>query len=69
MFGMPGWLEIAVVVLLILLLFGGATRLPKLARSMGQSIKEFQKGKSETLDDEDEEESNSNKKVSEGKDK
>jgi sec-independent protein translocase protein TatA len=38
-----GPLEIGLIVLVILLLFG-ASRLPKLGRSMGQSIKGFKKG-------------------------
>ena len=33
------------IILVILLVFFGAKRLPELARSLGQSIKEFQKGK------------------------
>jgi TatA/E family protein of Tat protein translocase len=39
-FGMP---ELLIVLAIILLLFG-ATRLPKLAGSMGRAVKEFQKG-------------------------
>jgi sec-independent protein translocase protein TatA len=35
------------IVLLVLLLFFGATRLPKLARSMGQAGKEFKEGMKE----------------------
>ena len=38
-----GWLEVVVVVAVIFFLFG-ATRLPKLARSIGSARKEFQKG-------------------------
>jgi len=38
-----GWGEILVVLFLILLLFGGK-RLPELARSMGQAVKEFKRG-------------------------
>ena len=38
-----GPLEIVLVLLVLLLLFG-ATRLPKLARSMGQAGKEFKAG-------------------------
>ena len=46
MFGMPGWAEAVVVVLVILLLFG-ARRLPDLARALGQSLNEFKKGRDE----------------------
>lgn len=46
--------ELIIVLLIVLLIFGG-TKLPKLARSMGQASKEFKKGLSEgTADDEDE---------------
>ncbi len=38
-----GWLEVLVILAVIFLLFG-ATRLPKLARSLGSARKEFQKG-------------------------
>lgn len=38
-----GPMEIVIILLVILLLFG-ATRLPKLARSMGEATKEFKKG-------------------------
>ena len=49
-----GPLEIGLIVLVILLLFG-ATRLPKLGRSMGQSIKWFKLGlNDEVVDDEEE---------------
>ena len=43
-----GPLEIGLIVLVILLLFG-ATRLPKLGRSMGQSIKGFKQGLNEEV--------------------
>jgi sec-independent protein translocase protein TatA len=42
-----------IIVLVILLLLFGATRLPKLARSMGQSAKEFKTGLKEGAKDED----------------
>ena len=45
--------ELIIVLLIVLLLFGG-TKLPKLARSMGQASKEFKKGLSEGAEDEDE---------------
>jgi sec-independent protein translocase protein TatA len=48
-----GPLEIGLIVLVILLLFG-ATRLPKLGRSMGQSIRGFKQGLNEEVVDEDE---------------
>jgi sec-independent protein translocase protein TatA len=48
-----GPLEIGLIVLVILLLFG-ATRLPKLGRSMGQSIKGFKQGLNEEVADDDE---------------
>ncbi len=38
-----GPLELIVLLLVVLLLFG-STRLPKLARSMGEASKEFKKG-------------------------
>lgn len=46
-----GPLEIGLIVLVILLLFG-ATRLPKLGKSMGQSIRGFKSGLQEDPDDE-----------------
>jgi sec-independent protein translocase protein TatA len=39
----PGGGELIVILLILLLIFG-ATRLPKLARSMGQAGKEFREG-------------------------
>ncbi len=48
-FGMPGYSEMVVIVLVILLLFG-AKRLPELARGLGKSIREFKKATSEVED-------------------
>jgi sec-independent protein translocase protein TatA len=44
--GMPGGPELIIILIVILLLFG-STRLPQLARGMGKSINEFKKGLSE----------------------
>lgn len=43
---MPGGMEIVLIVLAIFLLFG-ASRLPKLAKSLGQSRKAFKEGMEE----------------------
>jgi sec-independent protein translocase protein TatA len=52
--GMPGGAEMLVVLFVLLLLFGG-TRLPQLAKGLGQSIREFKKGVSQITDDDTEE--------------
>ena len=44
--------ELIILLVLVLLLFG-ATRLPRLARSLGQASKEFKKGVSEDPQDEE----------------
>jgi sec-independent protein translocase protein TatA len=44
-----GFWEIVILLVVVLLLFG-ATRLPMLARSLGQSIVEFKKGVKEIPD-------------------
>ncbi len=44
--------ELLILLVLVMLLFGAA-RLPKLARSLGQSSKEFKKGMSDGAADED----------------
>ncbi len=53
--GSIGAPELLIILLVLLLLFGGA-KLPKLARSLGEASKEFKKGveqsdKEETKDD------------------
>ncbi|MCP4566806.1 MAG: twin-arginine translocase TatA/TatE family subunit [FCB group bacterium] len=47
-FGMPGTWELCVIALIALLLFG--TRLPKIARGLGQSVVELRKGFREVED-------------------
>ena len=46
MFGLPVGPEVLVIVLIAILLFG-ANKIPQLARSSGEAIGEFQKGKQE----------------------
>lgn len=43
--------ELLIVLVVVVLLFG-STKLPKLARSLGQAQKEFKEGQRESLDDE-----------------
>jgi sec-independent protein translocase protein TatA len=50
--GSIGAPELIIVLVIVLLIFG-STKLPKLARSMGQASKEFKKGLDEGADDED----------------
>lgn len=51
----PGWVEMLVIALVILLLFGN--RLPSVMRSLGRGVVEFKKGLSDQGDDEREEKS------------
>ena len=39
---MPGFGELLIILLIILILFGGS-RIPEIARSLGQAMKEFRK--------------------------
>ena len=55
---MIGTPELIIVLIVILVLFGGA-KLPKLARSLGQAQKEFKDGLSDGLEDENEKDSSS----------
>jgi sec-independent protein translocase protein TatA len=60
--GLPGGPEVLVVLLILVLLFG-ANKIPKLARSTGQAMGEFRRGREEIeeelsqMDDEEEEDS------------
>ena len=51
-FGMPGPTEMIIVLVICLLLFGGA-RLPSLMRNLGASAREFQKGVREGSDEDE----------------
>lgn len=57
-FGMPGPLEMMVIAVIVLLLFGN--RLPSVMRSMGRGIVEFKKGV-QGIEDEVENAGNANK--------
>lgn len=46
LFGVPGGMEMMVILLIAVLLFG-ANKIPKLARSTGEAMGEFQKGRTE----------------------
>jgi len=50
MFNMPGHFEILIIVLVILLIFGGK-RIPELARGLGKGIREFKDGLKHVEDD------------------
>lgn len=50
---MPQGAEWIIVIVLVLLLFGG-TQIPKLARSLGQAQKEFKQGLKEGAADDEE---------------
>ena len=45
---MLGWTEILVILVIVLLLFGGK-RLPELAKSLGVGIREFKKASQEVV--------------------
>ncbi len=63
LFGSFGGQEILVILVLVLLLFG-AKRLPELARSLGQGIKEFRKSVKEISEDSESEDPGSGRKSS-----
>lgn len=44
--GMPGGMELVVIILVVVLLFGGK-KIPELMRGLGSGIKEFNKAKSD----------------------
>jgi sec-independent protein translocase protein TatA len=47
---MLGWMEIALVALVVLLFFG-ARKLPQIFRGVGEGIREFKKASRDTTDD------------------
>lgn len=59
MIGGIGPLEIGIIALLIILLFG-ADKLPKLARSMGEAVNEFEEAKNKMNDNENKDEEKKN---------
>lgn len=46
LFAVPGGAELVIILLIVILLFG-ATKIPDLARSTGQAMGEFQRGREE----------------------
>jgi len=61
-FGMPGWLELTIVGIVALIIFG--KRLPEVGRSLGQGIVEFKKGVAGVKDELDKAEQEADKQVS-----
>jgi sec-independent protein translocase protein TatA len=58
--------QIVVIVLLVLLLFGGR-KIPELMRGVGQGMKEFKKATSEDLDDDVVDDTKDKKEIKDGK--
>ena len=50
LFGSIGWTEILVILLVVLLLFGGK-KIPELMRGLGKGVKEFKHGMKEAEKD------------------
>ena len=46
-----GWQEIIILVIVVLVIFGGAKKMPELARSIGKSFKEFKKAVKDVKND------------------
>ena len=58
----PGIWELLIILLIILLLFG-ATKLPKIGKSMGEAIRGFKKSVKDEDEDEDKKEEGEEKKT------
>jgi sec-independent protein translocase protein TatA len=58
--------QIVVIVLLVLLLFGGR-KIPELMRGVGQGMREFKKATSEDLDDDVVDDTKETKEIKDGK--
>ena len=51
---MPGWQELVIIAIVVLVIFGGAKKLPELARSLGKSMQEFKKAVKDVKETKDE---------------
>lgn len=58
--GMPGPWEIILIVLVVLLIFGGR-KIPELMKGLGQGMKEFKKATKDDNDNNDDENKSENK--------
>jgi sec-independent protein translocase protein TatA len=58
--------QVVVIVLLVLLLFGGR-KIPELMRGVGQGMREFKKATADDSDDDEEDEKEEQKKIKDGK--
>lgn len=56
-FGIPGGMELLLILLIVVLLFG-ASKIPELARSTGQAMGEFRRGREELEEELEEMEEN-----------
>ena len=59
-FGVPSGGEWLIILIVALLIFG--SRLPKVMRSLGQSVNEFKRGVNEVLEEEEDDDEDSEKK-------
>ena len=48
---MPGFSELLVILLIVLVLFGGS-RIPEVARALGEAVREFRKAMRDSSDEE-----------------